>query len=76
MKPRRHIMHDWLLYHNHGSTYCSSHLRKRIASKETAIGHHSLTHFESLLPSLDPELAHSPLTPPGAEGKAGDPVLL
>ena len=76
MKPGRHTMHDWLLCHNYGSTYCASHLRRRIASKETAIGHHSLTHFESLLPSLNPELAHGPLPPPGADGNVGDPVLL
>ncbi len=76
MKSGREIIHARLLCHTYGRAHCSGHFRKRIASKETAIGHHSLTHLESFLASLNPEFAPGHLPPPGAEGCVRDPVLL
>ncbi len=76
MKSGREIIHARLLCHTYGRAHCSGHLRKRIASKETAIGHHSLTHLESFLPSFNPEFGPGPLSPPVAEGTVRDPVLL
>ena len=76
MKSGRQFIHACLLCHTYGSAHCSGHLRKRIASKETAIGHHSLTHLESFLPSLNPEFAPRHVPAPRAERGVRDPVLL